>query len=67
MSLLSGAINSGNRITVIVLCIAIIVFLLVDVVLAVSLHKSNKRLVRRKQLSDAAQSENKEIKENTEE
>lgn len=67
MSLLSGAVSSGNKISVIVLCVAIIVFLLVDVILVVSLHKSNKRLVRRKQLSDAAQNENKEIKENTQE
>ena len=52
MSLLAKSANTGNVITVVILCIAIVVFLLVNVILVFSLHKSNKRLVKRKELRE---------------
>ena len=65
MSLLAKSANTGNVITVVILCIAIVVFLLVNVILVFSLHKSNKRLVKRKELREPeAITENTDVKEN---
>ena len=65
MSLLAKSANMGNVITVVILCIAIVVFLLVNVILVFSLHKSNKRLVKRKELREPEEiTENTDVKEN---
>lgn len=57
MSILASGLDSAQKITVIVLCIALIVFLLADVLLVLSLHKQNKRLVRRKESKVSAEKE----------
>ena len=44
--LLLAAVISGNKIAVIILCIAALVFLLVDGFLVISLHKHNNRLAK---------------------
>ena len=64
MFLIADSAVSGNVITVIILCIAIVVFLLVNVILVVSLHKSNKRLVNKKELCEPEEiPENTDVKE----
>ena len=54
--MLASGLDSAQQITVVVLCVALIVFLLADVFLVLSLHKQNKKLVKRKE-SKAADSE----------
>ena len=55
-----------DKITVIVLCIAALVFLLLNIFLVFSLHKHNKKLVKKSRntlkngLSDTAEKDNKE-------
>lgn len=49
MFLLAG-ISTGQKITIIALCVAIFLFILADVILLVSLYKRDKRLERRKKL-----------------
>ena len=66
MSLLSGAFSGGNLISVVVLCIVIAVFLFIDIFLVVSLHKSNNKLVKGKDITVPEEVEEKEVKENTE-
>lgn len=66
MSLLANGGNTVNNIIVIVLCIAAVVFLLINAFLVISLHKHNSRLVGKKKFVYDEQELTEENEDNTE-
>ena len=67
MSILASGLDSAQQITVVVLCVALIVFLLVNALLVLSLHKQNKKLVKRKENNSEPAEDNKAPDKNDEE
>lgn len=49
MNLLASGMSYENKITIIILCVSVAVFIIADFALLFSLHSKNKRLVRRRQ------------------
>ena len=46
MSLLAGAITHGQAVTLVLLCIFLIIFIIVDIYLVLSLHRKNIKLAK---------------------
>ena len=51
MSLLAGGITHGQAVVLVLLCILLIVFIVVDIYLVLFLHRRNKKLAKKSHLN----------------
>ena len=50
MNFLAGGAGRGSMITILVLCICVALFILIDVFLVISLHRQNKKLAKKSEI-----------------
>lgn len=50
MNFLAGSVERGSMITIVVLCICVVLFILIDVCLVFSLHRQNKKLAKKSEI-----------------
>ena len=53
MGLLAGAITHGQALTLILLCVFLLVFLMIDIYLVLSLRRKNKKFVKNTDTSNS--------------
>ena len=51
MNLLAASAGRGSMITILVLCICVLIFIITDVALVISLHRQNKKLAKKAELT----------------